>query len=152
MSWDSSLNKDSHECVNRHIAISKELPDNDPCRFSLTTPKNSTSAYVRALTISPTSKRVIQDTKRVFVAMHKIRKAKGEWSMTSTIAVLDMKEEINVAELELERDSWNPKTMTSTTYPRTNSIRLAKVERSADRTAAAHASASTVSPGAPPTQ
>jgi hypothetical protein len=30
MSWDFSLHKDVHECVNRHIAISKELPEDDP--------------------------------------------------------------------------------------------------------------------------
>jgi hypothetical protein len=166
MNWDSSLNKDVHECINRHITISKELPDDDPCRFSLSTPKNGTSAYVRALTISPTSERIIQDTKRVFEAMHKIRKAKGgvfddinNRSGKRGVGTRDAGEEkrggAGTGKRLLETDNYDKYNVsTDKFHSDVHFLVQAKVERSAnlsgrsdehETTAAAHASAPTVS-------
>jgi hypothetical protein len=77
MPWDLSLNKDTHEDTNRHVVLTHELPDDDPRKFDLSTPKRGSWAYQRVLQICPSSERIKQDILNVFVSMEKVRKAGG---------------------------------------------------------------------------
>ena len=64
---DSNLNKDLHEGVNWLCCITNRLSDNDPHKFSKTTPKWMLSSYTRAWDTSllpegyPNAKRIVQD-------------------------------------------------------------------------------------------
>ena len=59
---DQSLNKDIHECVNRHITITLSLTNDDNRKFSLNTPLMAKNAYRKIFRdTAPTSKRIIQD-------------------------------------------------------------------------------------------
>ena len=82
VNWDSTLNKDCHETVNKHVAMTADLDeDDDENKFSLATPNKGTSAYLRILDpetgVCPTSARIIEDTNKVYLAMDRIIKAKG---------------------------------------------------------------------------
>ena len=47
MPLDCSLNNDTHEDVRKHIGLTRNLPKNDPRKFSLATPKQGMRAYKR---------------------------------------------------------------------------------------------------------
>ena len=80
---DSSLNKDIHEAVNRHIQMTSAFEKDDPRRFRLDTPLNGAKAYLKILDpsengVAPTSLRIIQDTEKVLIAIKKIIEADGK--------------------------------------------------------------------------
>ena len=84
MPLDNCLNKDLHEAVSRHILMSRAsaTKKDDPRMFSLKTPKQGASAYKRIWNpseggVGPPSKRIIQDIKKVVLAMNQIHTAKG---------------------------------------------------------------------------
>jgi len=81
MPLDNTLNKDIHEAVIRHMAATMNLEDDDPRKFSMSTPKRGASAYLRVNDpvegVAPTSERIIQDIDRVFDSMVLIRAKKG---------------------------------------------------------------------------
>ena len=65
-SLDQSLNKDIHESVNRHIAITLSLENGDERKFSLNTPVKAKNAYRRIFRdVAPTMKRIIQDRRNI---------------------------------------------------------------------------------------
>ena len=81
MSWDNSLNKDTHECTNWHIQLTTDYDDDDARKFSLSTPKRGSSAYRRLLHpvtgVVPSSKRILQDCDLVYLSMRAVLEAKG---------------------------------------------------------------------------
>jgi hypothetical protein len=80
MPWDCSLNKDIKDAVMRHVCYTCHLPEDNPRKFSLLTPKRGSWAFRRILEHedgSPTSQQIIQDITKVFESMEKIRQAKG---------------------------------------------------------------------------
>ena len=78
---DSSLNKDLHEIVNRHIQFTSKLDKGDPCKFSISAPKVGTSSYIRIFDpstgVAPVSERIVQDTKGILESIKSIIHAKG---------------------------------------------------------------------------
>ena len=78
---DSSLNKDLHETVYRHIQFTSKLDKGDPCKFSISTPKIGTSSYLRIFDpstgVAPISERIVQDTKRLLESIKRIINPKG---------------------------------------------------------------------------
>lgn len=77
MPLDCSLNKDVHESVNRHVAATCHLPETDPKRFSLSTPKRGDLAYFRVLQGAPTRERIIQDCERFIINLKAVEQAQG---------------------------------------------------------------------------
>lgn len=78
MTWDNVLNNDLHQTVARHVVFTSDLPNDDPRKFRMDTPAHGTSAYVRIMRGGGIpSKRIVQDTLRVYESMMKIHKAKG---------------------------------------------------------------------------
>ena len=65
MPLDNTLNKDTHEAVDRMIVLSNALCSDkkDPRVFSLTTPKEGSRAYERIFDpttgVAPTSDRIV---------------------------------------------------------------------------------------------
>jgi hypothetical protein len=76
MNCDSSLNKDVHECVDRHITATSDFDKEDERKFSLSTPKNGADVYLQILDpdtgICPSSARIMQDTEKVILALKEI--------------------------------------------------------------------------------
>jgi predicted flap endonuclease-1-like 5' DNA nuclease len=80
MPWDCSLNKDLKDAVMQHMCYTCHLPEEDKRKFSLSTPKRGSWAFRRILEHedgSPSSERILQDVRKVFQSMERIRKAKG---------------------------------------------------------------------------
>jgi hypothetical protein len=63
MPLDNSLNRDIHTAVQKHIAMTNTLDDDDSRKFSLSTPKKGTVAYLKILNsgCAPREERIIQD-------------------------------------------------------------------------------------------
>jgi len=71
---DDNLNQDAHAGVERHILMTTHLPEDNPCKFSMTTPSRGAHAYRRVLQGCPSSQRIVQDCNRVIrnmVVIHK---------------------------------------------------------------------------------
>jgi hypothetical protein len=81
MPLDCSLNQDIHMAVSRHVIVTTDLADDDPKKFSTSTPKRGTSAYLRIWDpvsgTAPSSTRIIQDCGKVLSAMQAIYAARG---------------------------------------------------------------------------
>jgi hypothetical protein len=85
MPLDNSCNQDVHESVRRHVVMSLSVcgnvADNDPRRFSTSTPKQGLSAYLRVFDpktgVAPRPDRIVQDVHKVVNACKEIYKAKG---------------------------------------------------------------------------
>ena len=77
MPWDTSLNQDVKKAVEHHVNLTHELEENDPKKFSISTPNRGSSAFLRVLEEIPTSKRIIHDVKKVLVSLEIVRKARG---------------------------------------------------------------------------
>ena len=72
MPLDEHLNQYLHKNVDVHTIITRDLPDDDPIKFSKRTPKQMAKAYHRIWDISlgidagaPCSKRICEDINRV---------------------------------------------------------------------------------------
>ncbi len=65
MPLDNTLNKDIHKAVIRHMAATMKLDDDNPRKFSMSTLKRGSLAYLRVSNpiegVAPTNKRIIQD-------------------------------------------------------------------------------------------
>ena len=71
---DSNLNQDVHLSVDMNVRYTESYHKDDPRKFSITTPKKGTSAYLRIFDpgpkgIAPTSERILQDTSGVLEAI-----------------------------------------------------------------------------------
>jgi hypothetical protein len=80
MPWDNTLNKDGKDEVMQHVSYTCHLPEDDPHKFSLSTPRRGSWCFHHLLEHkdgSPTSKWILQDIAKVFESMEMIRLAKG---------------------------------------------------------------------------
>jgi len=77
MPLDTSLNRDMHTDVNRHCMQTVLLPEDDPRKFSLSTPKRGDSAYVRVWQGCPEDRRILQDVLAFKNRLLAAYKAKG---------------------------------------------------------------------------
>jgi hypothetical protein len=77
MPWDTSLNQNVKAGVERHVAMTHDLEEGDPRKFSISTPQRGSSAFTRVLESVPSSERIIHDVRNVFTSLEIVRKAKG---------------------------------------------------------------------------
>lgn len=73
MMWDSSLNADVKAQIIRHITMTKDLEDEDPRMFSISTPKRIDSCLLRLLDPElgpdagvPLGSRIVEDATKCF--------------------------------------------------------------------------------------
>ena len=70
-----------HASQDLHILVSQHLEEEDERKFSGSTPQRLLHSYVRLLHpttgIVPSSNRIMQDIKRVFHSMHRVREMEG---------------------------------------------------------------------------
>lgn len=77
-SLDQSCNKDIHEAVNKHVALTLSLEDGDDRKFSLNTPTQAKKAYRRIFEeVAPEIRRIIQDRSNIVNSLKWIVKYKG---------------------------------------------------------------------------
>ena len=74
---DTSVLNDLDEAINRHAARTSRLPCADPKKFSLPTPTRASSAFRRAWTGDPVSKRHKQDTGKLACSVQQIVNNEG---------------------------------------------------------------------------
>jgi hypothetical protein len=80
MPLDNNLNQDLHTDVNRQIAATMMLEEDDIRKFSTSTPNRLTDAYLRVWeSVGPTSKRIIEDVLKVGPSWEEIRQNKGSY-------------------------------------------------------------------------
>jgi hypothetical protein len=65
MPLDETLNMDIHLSARYHVAITAHLSNNDPKKFTFSTPKEVSNAYLRLVNDvtgnAPSSHRILQD-------------------------------------------------------------------------------------------
>ena len=88
MPWDSHLNNDVHCCHDYHVAVSKFLPEENPHKFSDSTPKRLSQSYKRLLSpedgVVPTPLRIKEDIERVIKSLQLVYISKGALTDTSS--------------------------------------------------------------------
>ena len=82
MPWDCHLNQDVHLAHDHHVIITRHLSEDDPLKFSGSSPNRIAKSYTRLLApdesgIAPTSERIIHDIKEVVSSLKAIYNAKG---------------------------------------------------------------------------
>ena len=78
MPWDVALNKDLHDSVNNHCLLTSHIKDeDDPTKFSISTPVRGNRAYLRCLEGAPTGPRINRDTRFFIDTALSIYKSKG---------------------------------------------------------------------------
>ena len=82
MPWDAHLNSDVHAALDHHVLVSKHLDDSDERKFDASTPKKMLAAYRRILDpsihgVCPPSRRILEDVRRVILAMQMVVAADG---------------------------------------------------------------------------
>ena len=77
MPLDTSLFNDLDEGVERHIIYTSRLPQEDPRKFSLSTPSRASSAFRRVWKGCPSATRIKQDIQKLTWNMQSIVDAKG---------------------------------------------------------------------------
>ena len=65
MPMDDSLNKDWADGLKRHQLFTMNLPEDDPKKFSSSTPKRLSSSMRRVWEGCPSSERIVQDVRKV---------------------------------------------------------------------------------------
>jgi hypothetical protein len=78
MPLDNNLNKDLHDDVDRQVAATKMLDEDNLKKFSMSTPKRATSTYLRVWeSVGPTPRRIVQDVSKVIPSWQDIRANRG---------------------------------------------------------------------------
>lgn len=77
MPLDCSLNKDLDDELWRHILYTRFLEEEDPRKFSISTPLRGSSAIRRVWENSVPNERIKQDVYKVLTALPEVYKAKG---------------------------------------------------------------------------
>ena len=82
MPLDASLNWDIDCSLNMHVMMTWHLKQEDPLKFSKATPKEISKGILKIYDpkngVAPTSKRIIQDVKRVLTSLETIVEAGGK--------------------------------------------------------------------------
>jgi hypothetical protein len=78
MLWDCSLNHDVKQAVHRHVVFTSDLPEHDPNKPSMSTPKRGSSAWIRLENPEiggvPCKRRIVEDVLKVVESVEGIRK------------------------------------------------------------------------------
>ena len=78
---DTHLNQDVHQSHNLHATVTSHLPEDDPNKFSSSTPQRMLQSYMRIFDpidgVAPTGDRIIQDITRVLISMEKVKEMRG---------------------------------------------------------------------------
>jgi hypothetical protein len=77
MPWDTSLNQDVKCAVDRHVMSTADFLEDDPLKFSLSTPKRGARAFMRVLEGVPSSERIIHDVTKVIESMVIVQSKSG---------------------------------------------------------------------------
>jgi hypothetical protein len=78
MPLDNNLNQDLHTDVNRQVAATMVLDEDDERKFSTSTPNRLTTAYLKVWTlVGPTSKRIVEDVLKVIPSWEEIQQNNG---------------------------------------------------------------------------
>jgi hypothetical protein len=76
-----TLNMDIHSSARYHVAITSHIPNDDPRKYSFSTPKEIPRAYLRLVDAAtggaPSSTRIVQDCEKWIRSLRKIREAGG---------------------------------------------------------------------------
>ena len=83
MPLDNSLNQDLHTAVQQHCILTQDLDDEDPRKFSTSTPKRTAEAYERIWKYVPSSERIIQDINKTYALMVRILENRGVMGYTT---------------------------------------------------------------------
>jgi hypothetical protein len=79
MPLDETLNMDIHASARYYVAITSHLPNGDPRKYSFSTPKDISRAYLHlvdpATGGAPSSTRIVQDCEKWIRSLGKIREA-----------------------------------------------------------------------------
>jgi hypothetical protein len=82
MPLDETLNMDIHASARYHVAITSHLPNDDPNKYSFSTPKEIPRAYLclvdPATGGAPSSTRIVHDCEKWIRSLGKIREAGGK--------------------------------------------------------------------------
>jgi hypothetical protein len=83
MPLDETLNMDIHAAARRHVALTSNLPNGDPKKFSFATPKEIYHAYLHLVDCEtgnvPSSNRIIKYCEKWLRSLEKIRYAGVRW-------------------------------------------------------------------------
>jgi hypothetical protein len=83
MSLDETSNMDIHASAYYHVAITSHLPNDDPRKYSFSTPKEISRVYLRlvdpATGSAPSSTRIVQDCEKWIRSLGKIKEAGVRW-------------------------------------------------------------------------
>jgi hypothetical protein len=81
MPLDETLNLDIHASARYHVAITAHLPNDDPIKYSFSTPNEISHAYLRLVHPvtggAPSCNRIGQDCEKWIRSLMKIRQAGG---------------------------------------------------------------------------
>ena len=82
MPWDCHLNQDVHASHDHHVLVTKHLKEEDPLKFSGSTPNRMAKSYKRLLSpddsgVVPSSQRIMNDIKQIIPSLKSIYEAKG---------------------------------------------------------------------------
>jgi hypothetical protein len=82
MPLDETLDMDIHASARYHVAITSHLPNDDPRKYSISTPKEISGAYLFLVDPStggaPSSTRIVQDCEKWIRSLGKIREVGGK--------------------------------------------------------------------------
>jgi hypothetical protein len=82
MPLDETLNMDIHSSARYHVAITAHLAKENKKKFTFSTPKEVSNAYLRLVDPisgnAPSSRRIIQDCEKWVRSLKKIRQAGGK--------------------------------------------------------------------------
>jgi hypothetical protein len=82
MPLNETLNMDIHASARYHVAITSHLPNDDPRKYSFSTPKEISRVYLHlvdpATGGSPSSTIIVQDCEKWIRSLEKIREAGGK--------------------------------------------------------------------------
>ena len=82
MPWDCNLNQDVHLAHDHHVIVTKNLTEDNPLKFSGTTPSRISKSYKRLVApddsgVVPSSKRIMHDITKIVDNLKQIYDAKG---------------------------------------------------------------------------
>ena len=69
MPWDTSLKEDVKCAVDRHVMNTADFKEDNPLKFSLSTPKRGARAFMRVLQGVPSSGRIVHYDMKVVGSM-----------------------------------------------------------------------------------
>jgi hypothetical protein len=82
MPLDEALTMEIHASPRYHVAITAYFPNDDPIKYSFSTPNESSRAYLRLVHpvtgVAPSCNRIVQESEKFIRSLKKIRQAGGK--------------------------------------------------------------------------